>query len=259
MAKKTELSFDIKLIIWDAAVSSAPRNWESISRSVERKMSDSDCHEDVPDTRTIRRIVEKDINDLSEEVVIGKLPRHIWPLRKDYEGIKKTAETIARVTTAEAVIVVRNPYNSATESDIKWWHVEAENIAGGDAERCLIDLEFLNLRTNNRISCRGAWVKEAITGPEVEKTLRVGDRVSQIPVVIRSLREIYVYAAIKSDSTYITDSQFLIGRQAAYQLEPDKYNLSVIIRSGSKVWTTGKFLLTIPISGIDRFSLTERN
>jgi hypothetical protein len=99
MARKKEPSFKVKSFIWDKAAMIGKRP-EVILRELDNELrrlyEEEDFYEDIPDVRTIKRIIERDINLLSPDVVIAKLPRHVWHLRNDYEAIKKIAETTAR-------------------------------------------------------------------------------------------------------------------------------------------------------------------
>jgi len=103
MPRKKEPSFRVKTIIWDKAATIGKRP-EVILRELEHELrrlsKKEDFYEEAPDVRTIKRIIETDINQLSPEVVIVKLQRHVWHLRDDYENIK----TLAGTTTAETPI-----------------------------------------------------------------------------------------------------------------------------------------------------------
>jgi hypothetical protein len=96
MPKKVAISFETKALIWDLAATEQPYNLASIQRRLEKKLDDlvdkGELLEDAPDARTIKRVIEEDINGLSQETVIFKLKPHIWRLRKDVEQIKKLAE-----------------------------------------------------------------------------------------------------------------------------------------------------------------------
>jgi len=89
--RKREASFELKTIIWDKAATIG-KKLEVILRELdyelERLREEGRFHEDTPDVRTIKRIIEKDINELSPEVVIAKLPPYMWHLRDDYGAIK---------------------------------------------------------------------------------------------------------------------------------------------------------------------------
>lgn len=93
MSRKPEPSFELKKIIWDVAATVGIGNIQAIVRQLdydlEKRRKSADFFEDAPDQRTIKRIIEKDINTLSLEVVISKLPPHVWKLRNDYRDIKK--------------------------------------------------------------------------------------------------------------------------------------------------------------------------
>ena len=98
MPRKSEPSFDLKLIIWDIAATISTDNYSAVYREVERKIdtlrSKGEIFEDTPDERKIWDIVELDIQRLHQEVVIANLPRHVWHLRHDYEEIKSLHEDI---------------------------------------------------------------------------------------------------------------------------------------------------------------------
>lgn len=95
MPRKPETSFELKTLIWDKAATIGNRP-EVILRELENELrrlrKERDFYEEAPDVRTIKRIIEKDINLLSPEVVIAKLPPHVWHLRDDYEDIKSLAD-----------------------------------------------------------------------------------------------------------------------------------------------------------------------
>lgn len=96
MQRKPEPSFEVKVTIWDIAAKETPHNLSSIQRQLDAKLErmreKAKISEDTPDVRTIKRIIEKDINKLEPEVVISRLPRDIWHLRSDYEILKQFTE-----------------------------------------------------------------------------------------------------------------------------------------------------------------------
>lgn len=95
MPKKKDLPWEVKLVIWDAAVTN--NTFEAAKRTLEgrfKELAAKDIYFDEPDENTIRKIVKIDINALTPEVVIAKLPRHIWSLRNDYEEILKLHKSI---------------------------------------------------------------------------------------------------------------------------------------------------------------------
>ncbi len=98
MPRKAEPSFRLKQIIWDLAATTGAENLAALVRDLDyalerlRKNKDEDFAEDMPDVRTVRRIIELDINRLLPEVVVSKLPPHVWHLRHDYEKINELAE-----------------------------------------------------------------------------------------------------------------------------------------------------------------------
>jgi hypothetical protein len=96
MPRKPEPSYKLKKIIWDIAATVGTDNYSVIQRELDyrleelRKDENEDFFEDIPDIRTIRRVIEVDIQRLPPEVV-SKLPPHVWRLRHDYEEIKQLA------------------------------------------------------------------------------------------------------------------------------------------------------------------------
>ena len=91
MPKKPELSFEAKQIIWDIAATYSSRNYSAILRDVEKKFEElrkeGKLFEDTPDLRTLKNIIEIDIEELPLETVVEKLSKHVWHLRKDYKSI----------------------------------------------------------------------------------------------------------------------------------------------------------------------------
>ena len=96
MPRKPEPSFSLKQIIWDIAANADTDNFSAIYREVDEKLrqlhkKEELYQEETPDIRTLHRIIEIDINRLSPEVVVAKLPRYVWHLRSDYAAIKQLA------------------------------------------------------------------------------------------------------------------------------------------------------------------------
>ena len=99
MPRKSEPSLRLKQIIWDLAAATGTENLAALQKDLDyaleklRKDEKGNFSEDTPDVRTIRRIIKVDIQSLEPEVVVTKLPRHVWHLRSDYEAIKQLAES----------------------------------------------------------------------------------------------------------------------------------------------------------------------
>jgi len=98
MPRKPEPSFRLKEIIWDLAATTGAENLSALYKDLDyrlerlRKNKNEDFSEDTPDIRTVQRIIELDLNRLAPEVVVAKLPPHVWRLRHDYEEIKQLAK-----------------------------------------------------------------------------------------------------------------------------------------------------------------------
>ena len=96
MPRTREPSFNLKQIIWDIAASIGTDNFSAIYREVDKELRHlhrkEELYEDErPDIRTLYRIIKIDINRLRPEVVVAKLPEHVWHLRNDYEAITQLA------------------------------------------------------------------------------------------------------------------------------------------------------------------------
>jgi len=96
MPRKPEPSFGLKLIIWDIAATTGTENFSAIYREVDQRLEElrreGKLFEDTPDQRKVHDIIELDIQRLTREVVVAKLPPHVWRLRHDYEEIKQLAK-----------------------------------------------------------------------------------------------------------------------------------------------------------------------
>lgn len=107
MPRKPEPTFDLKLIIWETAALVGRDKYTQIQNKLgddeyaqiknkldyelERKREDLEIFQDTPDIRTIKKIM-KEINDLDPEVVVLKLPPHLWHLRDDHESLNELAK-----------------------------------------------------------------------------------------------------------------------------------------------------------------------
>jgi hypothetical protein len=143
MPRKPEPSFRIKEIIWDLAATTGAENLSALYRDLDYKLErlrqskDEDFYEDTPDIRTIQRIIEVDINRLAPEVVVTKLPPHVWRLRRDYEEIKQLAKEYSATKGAQ-------------ESDLsrllKEWSKQVANLAPA-FENAVLSITGLSLAT----------------------------------------------------------------------------------------------------------------
>jgi hypothetical protein len=115
MPRKPEPTFKLKEIIWDLAATLGTDNISAICRELDYKLEElrkkEELFEDMPDIRTVGRIVELDINRILPEVVVSKLPPHVWHLRNDYEDIKQLAESAkARQQAQTETEIEQEPY-----------------------------------------------------------------------------------------------------------------------------------------------------
>lgn len=92
MPRKPELSFDLKMWIWELATAVGKKPeviFNQLDNKLEKLRKEGGFYEDTPDARTIKRVIEKDINELSVEFVMAKLPPYMWSLRQDYCELKR--------------------------------------------------------------------------------------------------------------------------------------------------------------------------
>lgn len=124
MPRKPEPSFRLKQIIWDIAASDATDNLSAIYREVDyrlEKLREEDkLFEDVPEERKVRDIIRLDIQRLHPEVVVAKLPKHVWRLRNDYEAIEQLAEGLKTQQEAPTKTVIEQKQEPYEETPHKW-------------------------------------------------------------------------------------------------------------------------------------------
>lgn len=126
MPRKAEPSFELKTIIWDVAATVGKNKSTEIQRQLgyelEKQRQKGFFFEDEPDVRTISRIV-KEIDTLSPEIVVSKLPAHVWKLRYDYENIRQLAgvsnETSQSKTDVKQTGITPEQTKRATEHDVR--------------------------------------------------------------------------------------------------------------------------------------------
>ncbi len=132
MARKAEPSLELKTIIWDIAVRIGKTKLQAIQKQVDyeiekrRKSNDVEIFEDTPDTRTIKRIVNDDINEIPIEAVISTMPRHLWLLRNDYQELIKLESEQAQSNNQE--YRYNNISASAAEMHDKGIFAESDKI-----------------------------------------------------------------------------------------------------------------------------------
>ena len=97
MPRKPKLSWQMTLKILEYAAALGRDNLVAIQRSMDNWLkglpAEEHPMETAPDTRTIRRVIEEDLNKISPETVIEQLPSGVWSLRKDYDQIKELANS----------------------------------------------------------------------------------------------------------------------------------------------------------------------
>ncbi len=138
MTRKPEPSFSLKQATWDIAATVGMENFSAVYRDIEHKIrqlhkNDELVGEEIPDVRTVRRIIELDIQRLPQEVVVSKLPPHVWHLRNDYEKIKILADNMKK--EQEASKEARTKEETYKETDHKQ---KMRELAKAMAERISI-------------------------------------------------------------------------------------------------------------------------
>lgn len=154
MVRKAEASFEVKKIVWDTAATVGRDKWTAIQRQVdyelEKLRKEGEIFEDTPDIRTVQRIVNTDINQLSPDVVLSKLPQHVWCLRNDYEKLKELAKQSGQVLQGMDPIVAKaqEEHLSEIRSLIEKWKerlhtMTIRNACLSDPNSVVIPLELL--------------------------------------------------------------------------------------------------------------------
>lgn len=142
MPRKTEPSFELKLMIWDVASTVGKDKPTDIRNQldyeIEKRRKAGSFFEDAPDVRTISRIV-KEINKLDPEVVLAKLPAHTWKLRDDYESIRGLVKGKGKILEQSKIDSEQEqePLPKVSISDIKQYdkRISAERDGGYSAPR----------------------------------------------------------------------------------------------------------------------------
>lgn len=98
MPRNPELPWQTKVKILEFAASLGRDNLVGIQRSLDTWLNTLPVEERpmgmAPDTRTIRRVIEEELDKLPPEVVIEQLPRSVWHLCKDHDHIKEIANSL---------------------------------------------------------------------------------------------------------------------------------------------------------------------
>jgi len=150
MPRKPEPSFRLKQIIWDIAASDATDNLSAIYRDVDYRLEklreEGELFENVPEERKVRDIIRLDIQRLHPEVVVAKLPKHVWCLRNDYEAIKQLAEGLKAQQEAPTETVIEQKQEPYEETP----HKLEESLIVHDLSPGTTGVEFLvtNLSSN---------------------------------------------------------------------------------------------------------------
>lgn len=98
MPRSPNLSWQMITKILEYAAVRGRDNLVGIQRSLDTWLKalpvEEQPMETAPDIRTIRRVLDEELEKLSPEAVVEQLPRSVWLLRKDYEQIKELANSL---------------------------------------------------------------------------------------------------------------------------------------------------------------------
>lgn len=103
MPRKPDLSWQMKQTIWDLAAKLGEEELQAIQTSLDRIREKDELKEDVPDTRTIKRIIGE-LQSLPIPV-LKSLPEHIWLLRRDYKEIAQPKEQAPTKSEPDELVV----------------------------------------------------------------------------------------------------------------------------------------------------------
>jgi len=216
MPRKPEPSFKLKQIIWDMAGTIGTDNWSALYREVNHTLEElqnkGELLENVPEERKVRDIIELDIQRLTREAVMAKLPRHTWHLRNDYEAIEHLAESLkTKQQTPQEEVVKQKPYEETP-------HKQKMREEGS------LDLSVLEAGLRSINFDTGEYVRLI--------RFRVGNTTSNIIVVEKICLEILeakkhdvglrLEAAIQP---YRYDVELSLGDQGEYTITDDKFKL----------------------------------
>lgn len=172
MPRKPELSFDLKMMIWELAIEVGKRP-EVIRNQLDAKLrrlraEEKSC-EDTPDVRTIKRVIEKDINELPREFVIARLPPYMWSLREDYDELKGLASIQQRPTEKLALAMEwREQLNHPPPERIcivSLGRVGEDN--SGSLGQSIVDVALENVRFDVRVTQTTLHPGYAYTGDKI--------------------------------------------------------------------------------------------
>lgn len=155
-------------------------------------------------------------------------------------------------------IVFDFPYNHASESFLRWWHINVKNcgrdgrwFAARDAEECLVKLEFARTDGSSPVRVvQGMW--DTPNGPVERKTLIADESLNPVSIVLRSSEHCIRYGiSINPGTVYITGLQFLSQKNGMEQLSLGDYLVRIIVRSRSIQWRSRDLYLEIRGEGLN--------
>jgi len=176
MPRKPEPSFSLKQIIWEIAATSGMENFSAVYRELDYKLrqlheNNELVGEEIPDRRTVRRIIELDIQRLSPEVVIEKLPKYVWRLRNDYEAIERLAEGVkAKQEAATGTVIEQKPYEETP-------HKQEESLLVHGLSPGTRDVEFLVTNVSNNLLIVDRICVEVMHWEQYDARLTTGARI----------------------------------------------------------------------------------
>lgn len=167
--------------------------------------------------------------------------------------------------TDDPQIIIKSPYNPATESYLVWWQIDVENKQREKcnkwwptkkAERCFIKLKFTRISDNESFEVNGRWQTNQSETLQY-KDLVIGEDSSTIPIVGRSNQIHNCYIIWEPNITYVTATEFLHHGNDKDKLEAGSYDVTVSVYSGNKLLREKLLWLNIPQIGIDDFVLKD--
>jgi len=84
--RRPDLSWDMKVAIFDSAAKHGPEKLTAITRDLDRLVGKELLNEPTPDPRTIKRTLEE--FQTMPISLLAILPRHIWEIRQDWPTIR---------------------------------------------------------------------------------------------------------------------------------------------------------------------------
>lgn len=241
MPRRPEPSFSLKQIVWDITATVGTENLSAIYRELEHKLrqlhKNEELYEEIPDKRTVRRIIKLDIQRLSPEVVIEKLPEYVWRLRNDYEAIERLAEGVkAKQEAATGTVIEQKPYEETP-------HKQEESLLVHGLSPGTSDVEFLVTNVSNNLLIVDRICVEVMHREQYDAPLTTGARIKDYKYKVK-IKPNFIGEIV------VPNSRFSYAKDGV-----DSFSISFISPPGNKYIARINFYCSEPETG-KRFTVS---